>query len=130
MFCKNCGADIADNSVVCPKCGSNVNNGNYYSYQPASVQKAPNSIAGFVCSLISLFVPILGLVLAIIGLVLCSKGKKAVSQNPAAYSGTGFLTAGTILGILGIVSSVLCIFYFAIAGAILGGTFMSLIDIL
>ena len=24
MFCKNCGAEIADNAVFCPKCGSKV----------------------------------------------------------------------------------------------------------
>ncbi len=24
MFCKNCGAEIADNAVFCPKCGGKV----------------------------------------------------------------------------------------------------------
>lgn len=38
MFCKNCGAEIADNATFCPKCGSQANQasnqGNPYQGQP------------------------------------------------------------------------------------------------
>ena len=38
MFCKNCGAEIADNATFCPKCGGQVNQasnqGNPYQGQP------------------------------------------------------------------------------------------------
>lgn len=129
MFCKNCGAEIADNSVACPKCGVPTVKGNHQN-QPVSLPKAPNSISGFVCSLVGLFVPFVGLILSIIGLVLCSKGQKEVKMNPDAYSGTGFLTAGTIIGIIGLICSILLIIYTIIGGVILGGAAMSLMDLI
>lgn len=125
MFCKNCGAEISDKSVVCPKCGVPVVDGPYPTQNPVQLAKAPNSISGFVCSLAGLFVPFLGLALSIVGLVLCSKGQEAVRKNPNAYSGTGFLTAGIILGIVGLLWAILLILY----GLVFGGAVLSLLDL-
>ena len=54
-----------------------------------------------------------------IALVLCVKGQKAVRMKPNAYSGTGFLTAGLILGIIGLVWSIGLIVYMIMAKSIL-----------
>lgn len=126
MFCKNCGADIPAHSVACPKCGMPNSNDTYVN--PVLPPKAPNSISGFVCSLLGVLVPFVGFILSIIGLILCSKGKKAISHNPNAYSGTGYLTARFILGIIGLVWSAILILYLALAGAIFGGAMMTLSD--
>lgn len=40
MFCKNCGAEIDDNAVVCPKCGVAVNE--TPAPAPASSNDAPS----------------------------------------------------------------------------------------
>lgn len=117
MICKNCGAEVANNSVVCPKCGTPVMNGS--GPATTSLAKAPNSIGGFVCSLVGLCVPFVGLIFSTVGLVLCIKGQKEVQKNPNAYSGSGFLTAGIILGIIGLVWAIGLIVYMIIAKAIL-----------
>lgn len=56
MFCKNCGAEIDDKAVVCPKCGVVVNNN-----IPSEID-APS--AGF--AVLSFFIPIVGLILYLI----------------------------------------------------------------
>ncbi len=119
MFCKNCGAEIANNAVVCPKCGVPVAGENVQSQAAGVLEKAPNSISGFVCSLIGFCVPFVGVVFSTIALVLCVKGQKAVRMKPNAYSGTGFLTAGLILGIIGLVWSIGLIVYMIMAKSIL-----------
>lgn len=54
MFCKNCGAEIDDKAVVCPKCGVAQSN-----IPQASQNDAPN--IGF--AFLSFLIPIVGLVL-------------------------------------------------------------------
>ena len=51
MFCRNCGAEMADYAATCPKCGSPVVNANGQNQTVAALPKAPNSISGFVCPL-------------------------------------------------------------------------------
>jgi hypothetical protein len=75
------------------------------------------------------------MVLGILGLAICSLvapfawaiGKKSVDNiaaNPGQYAGEGMAKAGHIMGIIGtillIVSAVLLIFWFALAGAMVG----------
>ena len=77
MFCKKCGAEIADNAAFCPKCGERVNQvppagnpypnqnyqqpygGNPYGYnngyhRPASSGRAPGMIALIVAGILVL----------------------------------------------------------------------------
>lgn len=128
MFCKNCGAEIADHAVVCPKCGSLLVAGNGQCATVVSQAKAPYSVSGFVCSLVGCCVPFVGFVLSIIGLVKSVKGYRIVQKNPDAYSGTGFLIAGIILGILGLIGSVAFLVYLIIVGIFFGGAAASFIS--
>ncbi|MCH5148640.1 MAG: zinc ribbon domain-containing protein [Clostridiales bacterium] len=54
MFCKNCGAEIDDRAVVCPKCG--VAQG---KTAQAAADDAPN--VGF--AVLCFFIPVVGLIL-------------------------------------------------------------------
>lgn len=84
-FCTNCGNELADAAVICPKCGVPVNNS-----QSKSVQSQTNvmAIIGFVASFI---LPPVGIVLSAIGL------RKADEIE----NGKGLAIAGLILSILG-----------------------------
>lgn len=53
MYCKNCGAQIDDRAVICPKCGVSVKN--------TALDDAPNM--GFF--LLGFFIPLAGLILFI-----------------------------------------------------------------
>ena len=120
MFCKNCGAEIPDNAVVCPKCGVATSS----TPTVTELQRAPKSIGGFICGLLGFlldWVPIVGFVLSIVGVALCGSGKNAVRSNPQAYGSTGLLTAGQVLGIIGIVASSIMLIITLIWGVILGG---------
>lgn len=131
MFCSKCGAEIPDGSQWCPKCGAQ--QGVQAPVQPVSTQPqtAPGSIAGFILSLAGFLVdwiPIAGLVLSIIGTVICGKGKKQVAANPSAYNNTGLLTAGHIIGIIGIVAGAIYLVIWLIYAVILGGGTLMLFD--
>lgn len=62
MFCRNCGAEIADQAVMCPKCGTGI-----------AVKSEKNSSYGWLLagSIISCFLctPLLGWILGIISVV-------------------------------------------------------------
>ena len=69
MFCKKCGQEIADDAVVCVRCGCAVKD------LPAEEEKSQGNgmaIAGFVCSF---FVPLLGWIFGGIGLARANKRK-------------------------------------------------------
>ncbi len=57
MFCHNCGAEISDNAVVCPKCGVAVG-----KKQTVDYNDAPS--VGF--AVLSFFIPIIGLILYLV----------------------------------------------------------------
>ena len=115
MFCKNCGAEIPDNAVVCPKCGVATSSEPKVTPTVTELQRAPKSIGGFICGL-------LGFLLDwVVGVALCGSGKNAVRSNPQAYGSTGLLTAGQVLGIIGIVASSIMLIITLIWGVILGG---------
>lgn len=65
MFCRNCGNEICDDVVVCPKCGVPV-----YSLTKEKKFKNGMAIAGFVCAFI---IPLLGWIFGGIGLSNASK---------------------------------------------------------
>ena len=123
MYCSNCNAEIHDGAVVCPKCGTPTIQ---HTTPRMPVEKAPNSISGFVFGLLGFMLdwfPILGFVLSIVGVSLCSKGKKAMMLYPGRYNGSGFLTAGHVLGIIGIVVSSFVLLATIVWGLILGEGF-------
>lgn len=129
-YCSTCGTEIHDSAVVCPKCGVPINKQEMLG-QP--LEKAPNSLSGFVLGLLGFmfdWFPIAGLVLSIVGVSLCSRGKKAVMLHPGRYTGTGFLTAGYILGIIGIVLSSFVLIFTIIWGIFLGEGFWAIFELL
>ena len=76
MFCRVCGAEIADDAVVCVKCGRATGVALApVQPPPQAVPAAPTddatglTIAGFILALV---IPLIGLIL---GLVLLGKGK-------------------------------------------------------
>ena len=56
MFCKKCGAQIDDNAVVCPNCGTATDN------RPAATQDGKS--AGF--AVLCFFFPVVGLILYLV----------------------------------------------------------------
>lgn len=127
MYCKYCGNDIDENSKFCPNCGANIeaeqventssestsysapdySQSQYANYTPTYTQN-PNegqglAIAGFVCSLVSIFC--FGIILGILGIVFSGIAKSK------GYRG-GLATAGIVMGIIGLVGAIIV----AIAG--------------
>lgn len=84
MFCKNCGAEIDDNAVVCPKCGVAVKN-------VTAVNDAPSAGLAVLC----FFIPIIGLILYLIWHT--EYPLKAKSCGKGALIGVCVSVAATIL---------------------------------
>lgn len=80
-FCTNCGNELDDRAIMCPKCGIALTQTVANSGQTQSNGMA---IAGFV---LSFFIPLLGLIFSIIGL------KRSKETN----NGKGLSTAGIII---------------------------------
>ena len=102
MYCNNCGAEIDDNAVVCPKCG--VATGVETAVETAATEpqkKNGLAIAGFV---LAFFVPLVGLILSIIG-----------KKKSAELDG-----AGAKLAIAGIVISCVAIVAVIAIGVVIG----------
>lgn len=104
MFCKNCGAEIDDKAVVCPKCGVAVGN---IPNKPAS-NDAPN--AGFM--VLSFFFPLIGLILYLVW--------QNESPLKAKSCGKGALI-GFIVGM--VLSIVFGIIYGVMIGSMIGGMY-------
>jgi uncharacterized membrane protein YvbJ len=69
MFCKKCGAEIADDSEFCSKCGQSVNDGNVQKQetnpsQLTTVDKVQSGVQG-----ITLIVAIIMIVVAVSALI-------------------------------------------------------------
>lgn len=80
-FCTNCGNELDDRAIMCPKCGIALTQTVANSGQTESNGMA---IAGFI---LSFFIPLLGLIFSIIGL------KRSKETN----NGKGLSTAGIII---------------------------------
>ena len=96
MFCKNCGKEIDDKAAICVYCGVATNNAS-----ENQVRKVNGlGIAGFVISLLSLWLGVYFCIASIVGLVLSVVGmvnrKKYTSCN-------GLAIAGLVLGIISVV---------------------------
>lgn len=89
MYCKNCGSEIDDKAVVCPKCGVSV------SGKPgAAADDAPS--AGF--AVLGFFFPLIGLILYIIWHT--DYPKKARSCGKGALIGVIVSAAVGILSVI------------------------------
>lgn len=99
-FCSNCGNELADQAVICPKCG--VSTGQ--NAVAGNNNNASNgmAIAGFV---LSFFVPLLGLIFSILGL-------KKVKETSA---GKGLATAGIIISSIALFIILISVIIFSVA---------------
>lgn len=101
MFCKNCGAQIDDRAVICPKCGvatdnycNGGQNGNASSKKPTNWY----AIWGLVLGLVGLFgggyvfciMPVLGIIFSALGL------KRA---NQTEDQGVGLAVGGIVVSV-------------------------------
>ncbi len=80
-FCTNCGNELDDRAIMCPKCGVALTQATNASNGSSSNGMA---IAGFI---LSFFIPLLGLIFSILGL------KRSKETN----NGKGLSTAGIII---------------------------------
>ncbi|MBP5208349.1 MAG: zinc ribbon domain-containing protein [Clostridia bacterium] len=149
MYCKNCGAQLPDNAVFCTECGAQqaapkpqpqpkqqptyqqpqqpvYQQPVYQQPQYTPVVATPDAGPIFVTGLLSLiFAGLVGLILAIVN-------KKKVKEYTATGAQlTGKAKAGSILGNLGLVFSIIALvtiviyFFVIIIGLIAGGTYAS-----
>ena len=95
MFCKNCGKEIDDNAVVCPHCG-------VMQKTLAAEEKKPVNglgIAGFVISLLSMWLSVYFCIASIIAVILSAIGYAKREK----HSVNGLALAGLIIGIVTLV---------------------------
>ncbi len=99
------------------------------AYYPVSLPNAPGAVAGMVCGIIGVALMcscVVSLVLGIVAISQSKKAKAAIAMYPGSYGGAGMATAGHVLGIiaiiLGILSIIYYIVYFAVMGAAMHGS--------
>lgn len=78
MFCKNCGAEIADGSAFCSKCGTSIE-----SVKPDKKKAGKKPILFIIIAVIAVFV----VILAVVVIMLLSKGNKYM-EIAKAYDNT------------------------------------------
>ena len=85
-------------------------------------QTAPNAVAALVLGICSLLFGcfFVGFICGIIGVILANKGLAVYRANPTQYSGSGMLSAGKVMSIIGIIVGALYIIYYIVVVAILG----------
>lgn len=91
MYCNNCGSQIDDKAVVCPKCGVPVQG-------TKSVQSEKTNTMAIVGFVFSFFVSIVGLICSIMARKQCRKTRE---------QGMGLATAGMIISIVTLVGEVI-----------------------
>lgn len=90
MYCKNCGQEIDDKAVICPKCG----------VQVAECKTSTDSdSSSFGYALLGFFIPIVGLILFLIW--------KDEYPLRAKSTGKGALVSVIVSVVLGIISGVI-----------------------
>lgn len=110
MFCKNCGKEIDDKASVCIYCGVATEE------KTETAVKRVNAfgIAGFVVSLVSLYLGIYFCIASVVGLVLSIVGMVQAKKCRL----NGFAIAGLVLGIISLV--VWAIVWLTVGAVIIG----------
>lgn len=101
MYCKNCGMQIEDGSVYCPRCGAAQSG--ISSFAPDSPAPATNNtlaVVGFVVALISLLINFWGIV-GIAATILSVLGYLGCKQKN--QKGKGLAIAGIVIGAISVV---------------------------
>ena len=107
-FCENCGAELADNAEVCPKCNFKVYQVKNTVEEAAAVSSAFKlSLAGLICGAAFMSSPV-GLVLSVLGLI------KSMNAKKAGAVGAQLKTA-TIMSIVGLAVSTIAIIILIVA---------------
>lgn len=103
MFCKNCGNEVSDNAVVCPRCGVQI------KAMDNKSQTGENTIAivGFVFSFL----------IALVGLICSIMGYKKSVNEGAPYKGLAL--AGIIISVVSMVLSFIIMIIYGAAIATL-----------
>ena len=106
MYCRKCGREIPDDSVMCGYCGTPVNPDNPYTYggTPQNMDEGANGlgiasmILGIVAILLACCVAAAGLILGIIAL-----------QKPKYGSSRGMALAGVICSVIALLMKIIVI---------------------
>lgn len=110
MFCKNCGKEIDDKAAICVYCG--------VSTKAECEEKEKTNgfgIAGFVVSLVSLWLGSYYCIASIVGLVLSIIG---MSKSKVCGKCNGLAVAGLVIGIISLV--IWGIIWIIVGSAIIG----------
>ena len=102
VYCKNCGMQIEDGSVYCPKCGATqkVAAPSFTADSPAPATNNTLAIVGFVVALISLLINFWGIV-GIAATILSVLGYLGCKQKN--QKGKGLAIAGIVIGAISVV---------------------------
>ena len=104
-YCRNCGNELCDEAVICPKCGCSVDNMNMglNQSQPSATSEKYSvmCILGFVFAFIE---SVVGLVLSIIAY---NEAKNSDNKKSLTLSKAGIIVSSVMLG----ASALLVVFY-------------------
>ena len=104
MYCKNCGKEISDGSVVCINCGAKADS------------EIPFNILSIVGFALSFFLAVPGLICSIIGYLQIKK---------SVYRGKSLAVAGIVISSVSIVITLIVIIYAISLAAIVATTYPS-----
>lgn len=105
MYCPNCRNVIAMGSPLCPFCRAITSPDGLY-HGPTT--NAPGAVQSMVFGIIGLL--ICGIVFGPLAISRASSAKREIAANPM-YGGSGFATAGMVLGVLDLVAFVLLLVF-------------------
>lgn len=115
MFCNNCGAEINDQAVICPKCGVQIAKNSNLGVK----ETPPNSVGALICAILSwvLFaiIPFVGLVFATVGFNLSISGRSKAAKDPARYGSTTMLTVAMVFSLIAIVGALVSLVFMIVA---------------
>lgn len=100
MRCYSCNGEIASASQFCPLCGQVTSPDGIYH---GPTVNAPGAVASLVYGIIGLLV--CGIIFGPVAISKSNSAKRAIASNPT-YGGSGYATAGMVLGVLDIVFTV------------------------